>query len=91
MVLSRLQQRPRALYFANTFKGCKDFKLPEALDDLLAETLPVAGDSLKKNYESAMGMAQDSKVEKHYRRLSVVISQPLHFYHAAASSTLRSQ
>lgn len=61
----------------------------EALDGLLAETLPVAGDSLfKKTTKALWSITQDSKVESITKTLRGYIAT-LTFYHAAASSTLQ--
>ncbi|KFY31801.1 hypothetical protein V493_00784 [Pseudogymnoascus sp. VKM F-4281 (FW-2241)] len=61
----------------------------EALDGLLAETLPVAGDSrLKKTTKALWSITQDGKVEIIRKTLHRYIAT-LTFYHAAASSTLQ--
>jgi hypothetical protein len=61
----------------------------EALDGLLAETLPVAGDSrIKKTTKALWSITQDSKVESITKTLRGYIAT-LTFYHAAASSTLQ--
>ncbi|KFY92566.1 hypothetical protein V500_04145 [Pseudogymnoascus sp. VKM F-4518 (FW-2643)] len=68
-------------------QGCKI--QVEALDSLLAETLPVAGDSrLKKTTKALWSMTQDSKVESITKSLRGYIAT-LTFYHAATSSTLQ--
>jgi hypothetical protein len=68
-------------------EGCKI--QVEALDDLLAETLPVAGDSrFKKTTKALWSITQDSKVKEITKTLRGYITT-LTFYHAAASSTLR--
>ena len=68
-------------------QGCK--KQIKALDDLLAETLPVAGDSrFRKTTKALWSIAQDSKVEGIMKTLHGYITT-LTFYHAAASSTLQ--
>ncbi|ELR05748.1 hypothetical protein GMDG_07590 [Pseudogymnoascus destructans 20631-21] len=68
-------------------QGCK--MQIEALDDLLAETLPVASDSrLKKTTKALWSIKQDSKVESIMKTLRGYIGT-LTFYHAAASSTLQ--
>ncbi|KFY18095.1 hypothetical protein V492_00149 [Pseudogymnoascus sp. VKM F-4246] len=68
-------------------EGCK-IQI-EALDDLLAETLPVAGDSrFKKTTKALWSITQDSKVESITKTLRSYIAT-LTFYHAAASSTLQ--
>lgn len=68
-------------------QGCK--LQIETLDSLLAETLPVAGDSrLKKTTKALWSMTQDSKVESITKTLRGYIAT-LTFYHAAMSSTLR--
>ncbi|KFY03640.1 hypothetical protein V490_00108, partial [Pseudogymnoascus sp. VKM F-3557] len=68
-------------------QGCK--VQVEALDALLAETLPVAGDSrLKKARKALWSITQDSKVESITKTLRGYIAT-LTFYHAAASSTLQ--
>ena len=68
-------------------QGCK-IQI-EALDGLLAETLPVAGDSrLKKTTKALWSITQDSKVESITKTLRGYIVT-LTFYHAAASSTLQ--
>ncbi|KFZ15388.1 hypothetical protein V501_02734 [Pseudogymnoascus sp. VKM F-4519 (FW-2642)] len=68
-------------------QGCK-IQI-EALDSLLAETLPVAGDSrFKKTTKALWSITQDSKVESITKTLRGYIAT-LTFYHAAASSTLQ--
>ncbi|KAL5344963.1 hypothetical protein ACLOAV_009916 [Pseudogymnoascus australis] len=68
-------------------QGCK-IQI-EALDGLLAETLPVAGDSrFKKTTKALWSITQDSKVESITKTLRGYIVT-LTFYHAAASSTLQ--
>jgi G:T/U-mismatch repair DNA glycosylase len=68
-------------------QGCK--VQIEALDGLLAEILPVAGDSrIKKTKKALWSITQDSKVESITRTLHGYITT-LTFYHAAASSTLQ--
>ncbi|KFY32241.1 hypothetical protein V493_00374, partial [Pseudogymnoascus sp. VKM F-4281 (FW-2241)] len=68
-------------------QGCK--VQIEALDVLLAETLPVAGDSrLKKTTKALWSITQDSKVESITKTFRGYIAT-LTFYHAAASSTLQ--
>jgi hypothetical protein len=68
-------------------QGCK-IQI-EALDGLLAETLPVAGDSrFKKTTKALWSITQDSKVEIITKTLRGYIAT-LTFYHAAASSTLQ--
>ncbi|OBT38491.1 hypothetical protein VE00_11148 [Pseudogymnoascus sp. WSF 3629] len=68
-------------------QGCKI--QVAALDGLLAETLPVAGDSrFKKTTKALWSITQDSKVESIMKTLHGYITT-LTFYHAAASSTLQ--
>lgn len=68
-------------------EGCKNEV--EALDGLLAETLPAAGDSrLKKTKKALWSITQDGKVESITKVLRGYIAT-LTFYHAATSSTLR--
>jgi hypothetical protein len=68
-------------------QGCK-IQI-EALDGLLAKTLPVAGDSrFKKTTKALWSITQDSKVESITRTLLGYITT-LTFYHAAASSTFQ--
>ncbi|OAF55629.1 hypothetical protein VC83_07589 [Pseudogymnoascus destructans] len=68
-------------------QGCK-IQI-EALDALLAETLPVAGDSrFKKSTKALWSITQDSKAEGITKTLRGYIAT-LTFYHAAASSTLQ--
>jgi hypothetical protein len=59
------------------------------LDDLLAETLPVASDTrLKKATKALWSIKQDNKVESIMKTLRGYIGT-LTFYHAAMSSTLQ--
>lgn len=68
-------------------EGCKD--QVEALDSLLAETLPAVSDSrFQKSAKALRSITQDSKVESITKILRGYIST-LTFYHAAASSTLQ--
>ncbi|KFY91992.1 hypothetical protein V498_05197 [Pseudogymnoascus sp. VKM F-4517 (FW-2822)] len=68
-------------------QGCK-IQI-EALDNLLAKTLPVAGDSrFKKTTKALWSIKQDSKVESIMKTLRGYIGT-LTFYHAAMSSTLQ--
>lgn len=68
-------------------KGCKN--QVEALDGLLAKTLPAVGDSrFKKTRKALWSITQDGKVESITKTLRGYIAT-LTFYHAAASSTLR--
>jgi hypothetical protein len=68
-------------------QGCKG--QIEALNGLLAETLPVAGDSrFKKTTKALWSITQDSKAEGITKTLRGYIAT-LTFYHAAASSTLQ--
>ncbi|KFY98731.1 hypothetical protein V500_01563 [Pseudogymnoascus sp. VKM F-4518 (FW-2643)] len=68
-------------------QGCK-IQI-EALDGLLAETLPVASDSrFKKTTKALWSITQDGKVESITKTLRGYIAT-LTFYHAAASSTLQ--
>ncbi|OBT84786.1 hypothetical protein VE02_06923 [Pseudogymnoascus sp. 03VT05] len=68
-------------------QGCK--VQIEALDGLLAETLPVAGDSrFKKTTKALWSITHDGKVESITKTLRGYIAT-LTFYHAAASSTLQ--
>ncbi|OBT50693.1 hypothetical protein VE04_09070 [Pseudogymnoascus sp. 24MN13] len=68
-------------------QGCK--VQIEALDSLLAETLPVVGDSVfKKTTKALWSITQDSKVESITKTLGGYIAT-LTFYHAATSSTLQ--
>ncbi|KFZ24288.1 hypothetical protein V502_01228 [Pseudogymnoascus sp. VKM F-4520 (FW-2644)] len=68
-------------------QGCK--LQIEALDGLLAEILPVAGDSrIKKTTKALWSITQDSKVESIMKTLRGYIGT-LTFYHAAVSSTLQ--
>lgn len=67
-------------------QGCK-IQI-EALDGLLAETLPVAGDfRFKKTTKALWSITHDGKVESITITLRGYIAT-LTFYHAAASSTL---
>jgi hypothetical protein len=67
-------------------QGCK-IQI-EALNSLLAETLPMAGDSrFKKTTKALWSITQDSKVENITKTLRSYIAT-LTFYHAAASLTL---
>ena len=69
-------------------EGCKN--QVEALDSLLAATLPAVGDSrFKKTTKSLWSITQDGRVESITKTLRGYIAT-LTFYHAAASSTLRS-
>jgi hypothetical protein len=68
-------------------QGCKI--QVETLDDLLAETLPLASDSrLKKTTKALWSIKQDGKVENIMKTLRGYIGT-LTFYHAAMSSTLQ--
>ncbi|KFY49012.1 hypothetical protein V495_00825 [Pseudogymnoascus sp. VKM F-4514 (FW-929)] len=68
-------------------QGCK-IQI-EALDGLLAEVLPVAGDSrFKKTTKALWSITQDSKAESITKALRGYIAT-LTFYHAAMSSTLQ--
>ena len=67
--------------------GCRN--QVEALDGLLASTLPAASDSrLKKTRKALWSITQDGKLETITKTLRGYIAT-LTFYHAAASSTLR--
>jgi hypothetical protein len=67
--------------------GCKN--QVELLDSLLAETLPVVGDSrFKKTTKTLWSITQDSKIESITKTLHSYIAT-LTFYYVAVSSTLQ--
>lgn len=68
-------------------EGCKN--QVEALDDLVAKTLPAVGDSsLKSTAKAIRSIGRDGKIESITKILRGYIAT-LTFYHAAASSTLQ--